>query len=792
MQRKLVWIGLVIVILILSNASLARAQEENLVIVTSNADNGEGTLRLALVDAKPGDLIQFSEDIFPKNAPVTIQLLSDLPALVSGGVTIDASNAGVILDGSNLGGDSQGLRISSNGNTVKGLQIIHFSSDGIAITGGASDNTIGGAGKGEGNIVGANGRSGITVQGEGSDNNRIIGNHIGVDVSGTAALPNAMHGIDISSGPSDTVIGGEFGKEGNVIGGNLSAGILTIGDFNTVIQGNIIGLDVYLRESIPNATCGIVLVGSNGALVGSEDLKDRNIIGGQWTGIDIWGGTTGAQIINNQIGYRSFAGNMQNGIHLRDGSKNNIVGPGNTISYSSRSGIEISGEESLNNTITANSIHDNLNGVIVFNEIAPQSIPIVSIQNITSRSVSGTAAPNAHVEIFSDRDGQARYYEGSVEADEMGNFTFLLPSGSFREKMVSALAINTQGSISALADAQPNPGFGAVRELPNIPSPEQVSTDPVVISSNFIVALISVVFFGFTTSVFNNVVKQFQLQIRGTWEKVVPVKLSKTLAGIKQAELNMRSRSRWHFLALWFAIVLINAVVESFLDPAIGLLDNERLRSVFGLLMAGLIVSGLEWISDLLVHQRLCDQPHARGELRWYGLLTALASMLFSRIVRFTPGYILGTMGTIILLPKLRNREQAGKRAGVVLSAIFVGSLVLWLGSSLLPSALAWMQSLFLNIFTIALQGVLFELLPLEVFDGCDLWRWKKGAWFALFLVVFFAFTHIFLNPSGRDVQALQQNGVQTLLAVMAVYALATFALWLSYKRSNRSQKRAA
>jgi len=270
MQRKLVWIGLVIVILILSNASLARAQEENLVIVTSNADNGEGTLRLALVDAKPGDLIQFSEDIFPKNAPVTIQLLSDLPALVSGGVTIDASNAGVILDGSNLGGDSQGLRISSNGNTVKGLQIIHFSSDGIAITGGASDNTIGGAGKGEGNIVGANGRSGITVQGEGSDNNRIIGNHIGVDVSGTAALPNAMHGIDISSGPSDTVIGGEFGKEGNVIGGNLSAGILTIGDFNTVIQGNIIGLDVYLRESIPNATCGIVLVGSNGALVGSE------------------------------------------------------------------------------------------------------------------------------------------------------------------------------------------------------------------------------------------------------------------------------------------------------------------------------------------------------------------------------------------------------------------------------------------------------------------------------------------------------------------------------------------
>jgi hypothetical protein len=374
----------------------------------------------------------------------------------------------------------------------------------------------------------------------------------------------------------------------------------------------------------------------------------------------------------------------------------------------------------------------------------------------------------------------------------MGIFTFLLPAGSFQGKMVGALAISSQGDSSDFSETLPNPGYVVVRELPNIPSPEQVSTDPVVIGSNMIVALFSVVFFGFTTSVFNNVVKQFQLQIRGAWEKIVPAKVRTTLTGIRQAELNTRGRSRWHFLALWFAIVLINAVVESFLDPTIGLLGATRLRSVFGLLMAGLVVSGLEWVSDLLVHRRLCDQPLARGELRWFGLLAALASMLFSRAVRFTPGYILGTMGTIILLPKLCDPEQAGKRASVVLSAIFSGSLMLWIGSSLLPPTLAWLEALFLNIFTIALQGVLFELIPLDIFDGSDLWRWKKRVWFALFLAVFFAFTHIFLNPSGRDVQALQQNGVQTLLIVMMVYALATFGLWLSFRRTNRSQKRGA
>ncbi len=768
---------------------MTSASEARLVIVNSNADRGEGTLRAALLDAHAGDLIQFSPDIFPKHLPVSIALLSDLPALTSGGVTIDASNSGVILDGSRLDKPAQGLRITSNGNVIKGLHILHFPSDGIAITGGASGNTIGGSGKGEGNIIGVNGRSGIVVQGEGSDGNQIIGNHIGVDATGTAALPNALHGIEISQGANGTVIGGKFGEEGNLIGGNLSAGIIAEDDFRTIIQGNIIGLDGQLRKSIGNATCGIVLVGSSGALVGGKGSKDGNIIGGNVTGIDIWGGTTESQIINNQIGYRAFGGNNWTGISIYDGAHDNTIGPGNTISYNTGGGISITGEKSLRNTITANSMYDNRGGVIIFYDIDPLVVQSVSVQNVTSRYATGSAAPGTRVEVYSDQNGQARFYEGSTEADETGNFTFLLPAGSFRGKMVGVLAISTNGDTSRFSEAKLNPGFSAVGELRNIPSPEQVSKDPAVIGSNFIIALVSVVFFGFTTNVFNNVVKQFQLQIQDAWQKILPVKLYSLLVGLKQGQLNTQGRSRWHFLALWFAIVLVNAIVESFLDPTIGFLDADRLRVIFGLLLAGLVVSGLEWGSDLLVHQRLCDQPLARGELRWYGLLASLASMLFSRMVRFTPGYILGTMGTIILLPRLCDLEQAGKRAGIVLFSIFTGSLALWLGSSLLPPVLAWLEALFLNIFTIALQGVFFELIPLDVFNGSDLWRWRKGIWLAFFGAVFFAFTHLFLNPSGRDVQALQQNGVQTLLIVMSVYALVTFGLWVSFRRATRSQK---
>ena len=59
---------------------------------------------------------------------------------------IDASNAGIILDGSNIGEDFVPcLQIISDGNAVRGLQFVNFApSAGISLSGGAQHNLIGG------------------------------------------------------------------------------------------------------------------------------------------------------------------------------------------------------------------------------------------------------------------------------------------------------------------------------------------------------------------------------------------------------------------------------------------------------------------------------------------------------------------------------------------------------------------------------------------------------------------------------------------------------------------------
>ena len=79
-------------------------------IVTRTADSGPGTLRQALLDAASGDTLTFDPAVFPPASPATIALTSGpLPNLDDGNVTVDATSAGVILNGSRLTSGENGL-----------------------------------------------------------------------------------------------------------------------------------------------------------------------------------------------------------------------------------------------------------------------------------------------------------------------------------------------------------------------------------------------------------------------------------------------------------------------------------------------------------------------------------------------------------------------------------------------------------------------------------------------------------------------------------------------------------
>ncbi len=128
------------------------------------------------MDASSEDEILFDTTIFTPGTPGVIYLTSSLPSLTQGHIIIDAGNAGVVLDGSNIYDNVNGLNIVSGGNVIMGLEIRGFY-NGISIESEGSNNLIGGLFSGAENTIYNNKNNGISI-GNNSILNPLISNII--------------------------------------------------------------------------------------------------------------------------------------------------------------------------------------------------------------------------------------------------------------------------------------------------------------------------------------------------------------------------------------------------------------------------------------------------------------------------------------------------------------------------------------------------------------------------------------------------------------------------------------
>jgi len=246
--------------------------------VTSTADSGPGTLRQALLDAQNGDTIIFDPAVFPPNAPETIAVTSGLPQISQGYLTIDASDAGVILDGSQLPAGSwiPGLEIVSDGNTIRGLQVIHFTGTGIVVALRGRDNTIGGDRSigqgpiGQGNLTSGN-DFGIGLW-DFASNNIVTGNLVGTDASGTGGPGNRSSGIWVAEGGKENMIGPD-----NIVAENGKCGI--------EVQGSDSFGNILTQNSVhDNDEAGICLLGGGNTSIAAPVIFDFDSSGGLVSG----------------------------------------------------------------------------------------------------------------------------------------------------------------------------------------------------------------------------------------------------------------------------------------------------------------------------------------------------------------------------------------------------------------------------------------------------------------------------------------------------------------------------
>jgi hypothetical protein len=375
--------------------TLAASLSATVYTVTTNADSGAGSLRQAITDANGAagpHTIAFN---ITGTGPHSIVLATDLPTIVIvEGLTIDGTTqpgfAGtpeieIARDGSFSSScfafsftpaTIKALAINRCGNpisatnggalTIKGCRlgtdpsgtVVLPNGNGITITNGVSNNVIGGAAASDRNIL--SNHQGYAVSFSVNSSGTVRGNSIGVDATGTVAMPNAV-GINCLNG-AGLVIGGSAAGEGNLISGNTGNGI-TLGTCNNaVIQGNLFGTDVTGTLAIPNGK-GIEVNVSNNVVIGGAGAGEGNVVAGNiQEGIRLTV-TNGAVVRGNFIGTDASGtlrlGNAA-GINLNSNT-GTLVGPAtpggpgvNVIAYNTF-GVVNTGS---GNSVRGNSIHD--------------------------------------------------------------------------------------------------------------------------------------------------------------------------------------------------------------------------------------------------------------------------------------------------------------------------------------------------------------------------------------------------------------------------------------------------
>jgi len=133
---------------------------------------------------------------------------------------------------------------------------------------------VGSAEAGMRNVISGNAMAGVFIKNPGTAGNQVLGNYIGTDVTGSRAVPNAMDGVAICFAASGNIVGGEAPGEGNLISGNSRTGVWmqNSGTTRNRVVGNIIGADASGTGHLGNLEGGVEFaLGSQGNVLGPNN-----------------------------------------------------------------------------------------------------------------------------------------------------------------------------------------------------------------------------------------------------------------------------------------------------------------------------------------------------------------------------------------------------------------------------------------------------------------------------------------------------------------------------------------
>ena len=334
------------------------------------------------------------------------------------------------------GADQNVIQTNRIGTDSSGAMPLPNSGDGVDITNGSNNNTIGGTGVGAGNVISGNTFQGLNIltqniqgvfQGVSPQGNQVLGNFIGTNAAGTAALGNGFAGISLDQTTGNVIRGnvisgngvGPFGGDGISLTDSSSQGNL--------IQANLVGTDASGARALPNIGDGVSLASPNNTIGGTGSGAGNVISGNTGDGISVTGGNN--SLLNNLIGTNAAGtvalGNGEAGISLDQTAGNVIRGnvvSGNGVGPLGGDGIDLTGSGSQGNLIQANRVGTDASGARALPNIG-DGVSLASPNNTIGGTESGAGnviSGNSGDGI--DISGDGNFVQGNkIGTDVMGS-----------------------------------------------------------------------------------------------------------------------------------------------------------------------------------------------------------------------------------------------------------------------------------------------------------------------------------------------------------------------------------
>ncbi|MCR5115422.1 MAG: right-handed parallel beta-helix repeat-containing protein [Bacteroidales bacterium] len=214
----------------------------------------------------------------------------------------------------------------------------------------------------ENNLLSGNRSYGLFIVTRGTDENVFRGNRVGTNADATAAIPNDV-GLMLAANAQNNLIGGPDPADRNIFSGNRYAGIevTDLGTEGNRIVGNYIGVDGTGLAALPNEN-GIIVSALVHHLSIEDNIVSANtgfgvVITDRADSVMLYRNKIGVGSDGE-----TALGNGACGVFLGNGAHGNSIGGeagGNIIAYNDSAAVVLMDAVTTDNRISRNSIHDN-------------------------------------------------------------------------------------------------------------------------------------------------------------------------------------------------------------------------------------------------------------------------------------------------------------------------------------------------------------------------------------------------------------------------------------------------